>query len=377
MGFKIGKADLKFALDLCAKALADRDQEEMIYRSVRIQTFEEAGKHYVALSSNGGFNAIATCGYPIEDWDGDIDVLVECQKLVNVISKATVDFIKFKKLDSEKLLVKANGENKLSFLSSDIMAEFAEFDQEKSIGSMKVKNFVKLCRLATPFSVDDIHKAPLIGLCIDNDNLYATDEKKGHTLLKIGLNLPMQLNFNPVASEMVKVFDGESIINFYLGKMSSADSYTHLIMIVDGVRMFVLKYQTQYPSHIMQQINQRCATNQSSITFSKSSALQVLSRLSIFVDDNDILGVTPIKDNVILEVIDLKHNEESKEILPVKLKVEESLMEHRICISLKDFKVILETLDCEEVTVNFGSGHFLSIVDDSSVCWFVPKNIKS
>ena len=150
MGFKINKTDLAFALDLCSKALAQRQQEDMTYRSVRLSTFENSGKYFVAFASNGGHNAVTTTGFPIEDYNGAIDVLVECQKLFDITSKSTVDFFRFD-IKEDVLVVKANGESKLRFSSGESIAEFAVYESEQAIGELKVKDFLKLCRLLMIF----------------------------------------------------------------------------------------------------------------------------------------------------------------------------------------------------------------------------------
>lgn len=376
MSFKINKTDLAFALELCSKALAQRQQEEMIYRSVRLQTFENDGKYFVSFASNGGHNAVLTAGFPIIEYRKPIDVLVECQKLYEVVSKATVDIFSFE-LQGDVLVVKANGQSKLRYFTGDTIAEFATYSTDGCLGEIKVKDFLRLCRLTSPFSTDDIHRAPLIGLCIEKNTLYATDEYKSNTLLNIGLNISQQLNFNPIAADMVKAFDNESVIRFYLGKISSANYYTHLVLVVDGIEMYVLKYKTEYPSAILDNVNSECKRlNVNSMTFSKSAALQVLSRIEIFTDDNNLLAITPLQDRIILQVMNADTNEESYEELEAKIVVDRTLLEQKLLISLKDFKVILNTLDSELLTVCFGAGgKFLSIIENNFVCWFMTKNI--
>jgi len=377
MSFKIGKSELSFALTLTSKALAQRQQEEVIYRAVRITTFEQELGHYVMFSTNGGFNAIITTGFEVSNFKEDVDVLVECQKLLEVIDRSSVEEITIEKIDDENLMVFANGENKLRYLPGEIIAEFPGFNETNKLGEMKVKSFVNICKLTSPFATDDIHKAPLIGLCIDKNNIYATDELKSMTQRNIGLEIPIQLNFNPIAAEMVKMFGDDRVIQFYLGKMTNAMDYTHLTLVIDGVRLFILKYQSEYPVDILDITNKNCVEkNTNIIKLPRISALQTLNRLGIFADENDILALTAIDKGVVLEVINAKTSESSKELIEAEIKVSEDFLNKAVHTSLANFITLLTVLENEEIAIAFSDIPFISVNDSNFTAFVTTKNVE-
>ena len=49
--FSIKKEHLRKALALVSKAVAQRQQEEVIYRSVRVSTFKDGDENYVAFQT--------------------------------------------------------------------------------------------------------------------------------------------------------------------------------------------------------------------------------------------------------------------------------------------------------------------------------------
>jgi hypothetical protein len=379
--FKIKRTDLQFALSLSSKALAQRQQEEVIYRSVRIQTFQSENKNYVMFSANGGHNAVKTTGFPITSYEQPLDVLVECTRLLEVVDKASVEEIVIERLDDENILVTANGENKLRYTSGEVALEFAKYDMNKSLGSMKVKRFMRLCKLASPYATDDIHKAPLIGLCIDNNSIYASDEFKGITIENIGLNIEFQLTFNPIVTEMIKMFADDADANLYLGRMSESHEDTHLVLNIDGVELYILKYQTDYPSNVMVSLNKKFREKHTySITVVKSDVIQSLNRIGVFVDDNDLLGVMSLKneenDSVILEVINAKTAEGSKEEVPATLEIDEEYIGRKFYISLSNFKVLLDSIDENAVTFKFSPDtNFISTEINDYLVWLTQKKL--
>lgn len=381
MSFKIDKASLKFAVDLCSKTIARRAQEELVYRAVRIVTFENGDKKYVAFSSNGGYNAVQTTGFEIKDFTGDaVDILVDCRLLSAIIDKSSVEEITLSLTeDKENLVVKANGTNKLKCFPGDTIAEFPVYDETKLLGEIKVKDFLRICRLAIPFSTVDVHAAPTIGLCIENDNMYASDELKGNSVEKIGLKLETKLNFDPIAAEVLKSFSDASDIKFYLGKISSAREYTNLVMSVNGMDVFILKYQTDYPSKTMEIINTNCrAKNTNKISFNKSEARQVFSRIGIFLDDNDLLAITPGVNQVKMEVINAKTNELGEESIAANVSLSsQELLGKKIYVGYANFGVLLETLDGDTIILSIADKpHFVSVNGETMVTWITTKNVE-
>jgi len=378
MSFKMAKKDLEFALTLGSKALAARSQEELVYRAVRIKTFG-GDKPHVGFYTNGGYNAIMTVGYEISAFNGEhLDVLVECQKLLDVIAKSTVDEIKIAQLDEENIQVRANGDNKIRFMPGNMIAEFPKFDPKACIGKMPVKNFANICKLTLPFATEDVHRAPMIGLCIDRNNIYSTDETKGMTLKNIGLEITEQLNFNPIVLEMVKMFNADEEIEFYLSGVSGAHESTHLTLLISGYNLHILKYQSVFPSESLDIVNENCLTkNLSKVTLPRASTLQTLNRIGVFADENDLLSITPFENKVNLEVVNAKTGEASVEVLDAKVSiVEPQLVGKKLYVSLENFKVILNTLFGEEIPLAMSDSYtFVSISDEDFMCWMATKNI--
>ena len=376
MSFKIQRSDIQFALKVAIKATASREQEEAIYRSVRIQTGEYQGKTYAVFCTNGGFNSVQSSAYLISNFKEGMDILVDCQKLVNIISKATVDEIGFELIDDENVVVYANGENKLRYHKGDTIAEFPVYNENEKLGEMDVETFINLCKMAVPFTTEDVHKAPLVGLCIEHNNIYATDEFRSMTLKDVELDFTEKLNFNTIALELIREFSSKDKVEFYLSRLSSSPTNSHVAFVVDNYKLFVLKYLTDFPVGQMDAVNAECLVKGvNSVTFPKSSTLQALGRLSIFVDDNDLVSFFPDKKGVVLEVLNAKTGEAGKEFLECKVEVDESLIDQRISVSLASFKIVLETLPLEELKFSFPSEDivFLSVNTPAYISWISTK----
>lgn len=253
--FKIDKQVLQFALSLTSKALAQRKQEEIIYRSIRITTFKDNEKYFVMFSSNGGYNSINMAAISLEECNEEMDILIECQKLQQIVEKCTVESLIFEVLENETVLVVANGENKLKFLSGGLMPESVQYEESKSLVETTVENFVNVCKKIIPFSTIDVHKGALIGICIDKNKMYASDEFKAMTIKDIGFEINTKLSFNPIALDMVEMFKNEAKIKFYLGMAKEAIDFSHLVLVVDNMELIVSKYQVDYPSEIIEQVN--------------------------------------------------------------------------------------------------------------------------
>jgi hypothetical protein len=379
MSFKIRRTDAEFAIGVAGKALASRTQEEVVYRSIRIQTAEASGKHYVIFSSNGGYHAVQTSAFETLEFKQDIDVLVECQKLAEVISKATVDVIEIEVFDEENISVTANGKNKIRSMPGETIPQFPVIVKDSMIGKMDVGKFTASCRMATPFATEDVHKAPLIGLCVDKNKMYATDEVKSITLGNVGLDFSEQLNFNTIALELLKEFDVKDSLEFHLAKPKSSDTYSHLVFHINGFWIFVLKYNTDYPSVTLDGANERCVQENSNfIKIPKTSALQILNRIAVFADDNDLLSLTPDGKGVNFEVLNAKTGESGVEYLECLTQLEPEVLERKLFVSLKDFRIVLDAFSTEEMALKFSSQDsiFLSVESDFSIAWLTTKSME-
>lgn len=374
--FKIAKSDLKFAVDLCSIAVSSKRQDAEEYRSIRMETFESGDKHYVAFEANNGFHAVKTTGFEIIDFESAVDCLVDCTKLMDIVNKSTVDLISIKQSD-ENVIITANGKNKLKFSDSNILPQSPEYDTTKCLGSLSVKEFSKLCNIAKNFVTDDIHKVPLVGLCIENNNLYATDQLKGITLKSIGLNVTQQMNFNSIIADMVNKFGGEETINFYFGKNKGADDFSHLVAEINGIELFVLRYQQEYVTKSLDIVNTMCETkNTQFFVLSKAEALNALGRLSLYADKNDLLALQVTNDELTLEVLDVTSGESGRETLKIQGEVKATMLNKQIYVSFVNFGILLRSLSVEQFKFNFDDDpKFISVVDATFTSWLTTKRM--
>jgi len=376
--FSIKKEHLRKALALVSKAVAQRQQEEVIYRSVRVSTFKDGDENYVAFQTNGGYNSIATPGYPISNFKEEIDVLIECDRLITVVEKSTTETITFKKADEETVLVVANGENKFKIYPGNMLAEFPKYDEKKSLGELKIKDFSRACRMVVPFSTVDIHNERVVGLCLENGNLYATDEKKGMTVENLGVDFGSQLVFNPIISEMLNGFEDDNKINFYTGKLEGSDAFTHMVFVIEGFELYVLKYNNNYAVDFFDLVNNKCKEqNNNIISFGKTTLSQALGRVSIFADENDIISLTPQDKGCLIEAINEKTGERGSELVDAEITLEDkSLKDKKMYVALRNLQTIVETAPLEVIAIGFSDGFTVaSVIGTDFICWLTQKDI--
>jgi len=376
--FKIRKETLKFALGLCSKVLAPRQAEEIVYRSLRLKSFIYENNAYLAFSANGGYNAVSIPGMPLEEMGDPIDILVEAEKLVSIIDKASVDFILVEVIDGEIVLISANGENKLRYLNGEAIPLLPIYSNEESnkVGSLLLKDFNSYCKLAVPFVTVDVHNELVMGLCIEHGKMFATDEKKGVVLEEIGIDCN-KIAFNPLAAEIVKDLDVEETVNFYLGGADGAEEPTHLVLEVNGIEIFVLKYKSHFPTVEILSVKDRCnRENTNTFVVGRLTTLQALGRVGVFLDQNDLLGITPGNGGILLETMDARTGELGKEFVESDINVEEELLDVKIFVSFNNFRILLEALNVDVVEFFFSSNsQTMSIVSDNNFFFLTKKKV--
>ena len=182
------------------------------------------------------------------------------------------------------------------------------------------------------------------------------------------------MTFNSVAKDMVSLFSDDLDLKFYFGAVDGAQTRTHLVLTVDNYQMYIIKYQTEYASDILREVNEKCQGFKNFITIAKTSTLEVLSRILVFQDANDILSLTPIENGIILEVTNFDTGETGKEVVDAALEISGEFYEQKILVSLSNFKILLETLPFESFKLSFeDTGSFLAFVDGDYTAWLTIK----
>jgi len=379
----INKGTLFTYFKLCATVLSKREKDDLLYKGVRvISTDQDLG-----FLANGNFNAIS-CWLSKDELDSSVtdkeefDAIIEGAKTLDILTKSTVSDISLSFGSKEGLVeLRANGKNQLRYLSSENFVELPEVDETGGV-TVNLKRFYSFIKLLAPFSSEDIHKASLVGMCISDGVMYASDETKALTLRNTELLINPSVS---ISSELLDILSTilsiEGISEEWTIQLSGDGSY--LVLTTNNsedqqsptIRVYIHRYNVDYPVKILEKANKVAQKNSNTFTFNVKEMISTLDRLSIFKDENDLLFLQPTDDLGQLRVIvkNLKTSEKGEEFLTLLSGDENSIEEIRVIpISFTAFFNMLKSFDnyLDEIQLRYGK-NFVSFHYDDFEAWIV------
>lgn len=379
----INKSTLLAYFKLCSTVLSKREKDDLLYKGVRVTSTDQD----LGFLANGNFNAIS-CWLSNEEMDSAIsnreefDAIIEGAKTLDILTKSTVSDVSLSFGSKDGLVeLKANGKNQLRYLSSENFVDLPEINEDSSV-SINLKRFYSFIKLAVPFSSEDIHKASLVGICIGDGVIYASDEAKALTLrnTEILVNPPVSIS-SELLDILNTVLSMEDVSENWIVQLSKDGSYLVLTtnpsdeeaITSPTIRIYIHRYNVDYPIKILERANRLAEKNPNSFTFTIKEMLAVLDRLSIFKDENDLLFLEPSEDGTELRVIvkNLKTSEKGEEF--IALIADSNIQQRKIVpLSFTAFFNMLKSFDTylEEIQLRYGT-NFISFHDEFYEAWIV------
>jgi DNA polymerase III sliding clamp (beta) subunit (PCNA family) len=281
----------------------------------------------------------------IEGTDGQVIVLADT--LIKLVSKTKKDKMKFE-FDGAVLVAKGNGSHKIPVFESE---EFPAYEFDLSIEPTELSTiiFKDMLSINEAAIATDMVVPCLTGYNI-GDNTITMDGIKmciNNTLIFEGTEERMLITqeladlIHTLTSDKVKVQKQGNKILF------TTDNITIFGTELDGIE--------DYPD--IAALAELEYDNQ--VIIGKSAILDILDRLSIFVDKHDNNGIRMTLGTEKMTIEDIKRN--SKEDLGY---IEHQIQEETVlCVNIDFFKDLLSTLSEPNVTMKFGGELPITIVE--------------
>lgn len=397
---RIPTIDLTQYFKLCSTVVSSREKDELIYRGVLI----DGSNSNLRLYANGNFNIIdiilsdtqmeritQASTSPLNK-----SVVIEASKVLDILGKSTVDMVELQiaPKDEEALILKANGKNKIRYLSAEDMPESPEIDFKNKLGTININKMAFLLNLLKPFTSEDVHKQMLVGVCIADNTMFACDEVKSLTLRETGISFdePLIIDIDLVdilkqVEELSGYEELEKEWNIYLTTDGAFMVFSHGVQDETSsayINIYIHRYNSEYPIDILERANDIARANVNAMTFNIDDMLKALDRISIFVDAGEnalAITVGHGKKSIYVETTNAKTGETGSEHVKAKIVMEEKDEAFKFPLSFSDFSNILSTFSnhYEELTFRFTGGEdskFVSIHDDQYDAWVIKSLIR-
>jgi len=361
---------------ICSTVVSSRDRDELLYRGVRVQSKSDG----LVFSAFGNFNAIKCIPSQKELENAEyseLDFVIEAGKTIDILNKSTKKTIKLQKSDKQNIaILTANGRNQLRYVDSINIQKLPAMSEK--LGVEEIADIYQFLSLLEPFTSEDIHRTQLLGVCISKGDMYGTDERKALTLRDTGIefdNITISIDLvnifelllsyedTPKKWELYLTEDGSF---FVLNSISKKDQPYYQI--------YIHRYNIEYPVELLERANEMTYENECSISFKIKDVLNILDRISIFSDENDLLFIK-VKDNKAKFIVkNLKTSEKGEETISV-----ETSCDAVIPVSLSSFKALLSNFQpfMEVLEMNFSmkeDKNFVSFNYEDFDAWLI-KNV--
>lgn len=345
MQFKIATTKLHQILSKVSKGIG-KSKVFPVTEYLQINLFEGV----LSITATDTINFIHAHETGVEGEDGTI--IVQADQLIKLVSKTTKEEMKFN-FDGAALVAKGNGTYKLPIFEDE---EFPEYTFNHSTEGKTIKTSL----LKDAFNINEASIShDMVMPCLTGYNVGDTCVTTDGVKMCINNNLI----FEGTEERMLITQDLANLIHalthdeVLVQKEGNKILFTTPSIVIFGTELDGLE---EYPD--IAPLAELEYSNQAQL--SKSDLMNVLDRLSIFVDKNDNYGIRLnfVDEGVTIE--DIKKN--SSEFLQYG---EDTTIEDdtSLCVNLDFFKELLSVLSESNVILKFDEGLPMTIVEKSVV----------
>ena len=284
----------------------------------------------------------------------DFHAVVDGKTFLNLISKITSPTIEFK-VDDKVLYIKANGNYKIPLVYDDNgLIKVNKITIDEVTNEFKIKNTI--LKNILKFNSKEIQKK---GIVNEIQKEFYIDDKgaitftTGACVNSFTLDSPIRLLLNEKIVKLFKLFNSEEV-NFKIGFSITENgiNQTKVEFSNDEVLLSAI-IKADEASFSKVPVNAiRGMANKDylySISIDRNSLLETISRLSVFnkeIDERCFFKFIFGKDSVVV------CNKENHEVVPYANEV--SLSDYTNALRLSNIKSVLDVINSQYITINFG-----------------------
>ena len=280
--------------------------------------------------------------------------VVDGKTFLNLISKITSPTIEFK-VDDKVLYIKANGNYKIPLVYDDNgLIKVSKITIDEVTNEFKIKNTI--LKNILKFNSKEIQKK---GIVNEIQKEFYIDDKgaitftTGACVNSFTLDSPIRLLLNEKIVKLFKLFNSEEV-NFKIGFSITENgiNQTKVEFSNDEVLLsaIIKADETSFSKVPVNAI--RGMANKDylySIAVDRNSLLETINRLSVFnkeIDERCFFKFKFGKDSVVV------CNKENHEVVPYANEV--SLSDYTNALRLSNIKSVLDVINSQYITINFG-----------------------
>ena len=298
---------------------------------------------------------------------------VNASLFLNLISKLTTDTITITK-ESNSIKIESNGNYKLPIIyNNNKMLELPKIEIENVTNEMTINSNIlnsilsyNSKELLRGTAVKPVQKYYYI------DEFGAITFTSGACVNNFHLEKPIKLLLDQKVVGLFKLFKEDTAVSFKMGQDALTEDLiqTKVEFKADNIiltaKLRDVGLLSSVPVSAIRGMAGKTYTH--SIVLNKNNVLQALQRLLLFNDKDTIGAFTFSNDSMTI----FDKTRENKETIKFENESQTLSSEYTMGINLSNFKLVLDGVDDEYITVNFGD-HKAVVVKKANISDIIPE----
>lgn len=298
---------------------------------------------------------------------------VNASLFLNLISKLTTETIRIIK-EANSIKIESNGTYKLPIIyNNERMLELPKIEIGNVTNSMTINSTIlnsilsyNSKELLRGIAVKPVQKYYYI------DELGAITFTSGACVNNFNLEKPIKLLLDPKVVGLFKLFKEDTAVSFTMGQDALTEDLVQTKVefradnIVLTAKLKDVGLVSSVPVSAIRGMASKTYTH--SVVLNKDRVLQALQRLLLFNDRDTIGSFTFSNENITI----FDTTKENKETIKFENNCQTLTDEYSMGINLSNFKLVLDGVEDEYITVNFGD-HKAVVVQKANISDIIPE----